>query len=465
MPFVLGALALMALGILSTSTLPGPEPSALVLRGRMIDGTGAAPIERGVVVMHGDRITCVGHDGDCDVLEDAQIIDVGDGTILPGLIDLHVHARPHYLTWFLAAGVTTIRDANNSPATIEALLAIGPHRPRMVWTGPMLDGTATVMRHFGEEGVLSPDAHDLSDAFTLEVASPDAARAAVDSLAARGMPFVKLYEQLPLDVFEAATEQARHRGILVMTDLGVHTTRGLVGAEVDALQALAAGVRSIEHASGYALAYQRLGGDPSELPYDADLIDRLARATVEAGTAVVPTLSVFYAYADDVTEIAHLPLGDRFENFPAPMQEHFHRQLSWRTDASRRNSYRGFELAAQVTRRVHELGGRIGAGSDTPAGVFNVPGGALHRELELLVRAGLSPLQALHAATGGAADILDRPELGRLQPGAAADVLVVHGNPAQDIRDTRRIHTVVLAGQVLDRDILFPGPVGLDAAP
>jgi hypothetical protein len=310
--------------------------------------------------------------------------------------------------------------------------------------------------------VRSPDAADLSDAFTLQVDSPDAARAAVDSLAARGMPFIKLYEQLALDVFEAAVERASHHGILVMTDLGMHSTRGLAGSEIDALQAIAAGVRTIEHASGYALAYRRLGGDPAELPFDPDLIDRLARATVDAGAAVVPTLSVFYAYADDVTEVGDLPIGDRFDDIPAPMREHFHRQAGWRTEDSRRNSRLGFELAAHVTRRLHELGGRIGAGSDTPAGVFNIPGGAIHRELELLVRAGLTPLQAIHAATGAAADILDRPDLGRLQVGAAADVLIVEGNPAVDIRDTRRIQTVVLSGDVLDLETLFPGPVGLE---
>jgi hypothetical protein len=432
------------------------EGSGLVLRGRVIDGTGAPPIEDGVVVITGERIACVGRAGQCRVPRDAQVLEAEGGTILPGLIDLHVHSRPHYLGWFLAAGVTTIRDANNSFSMIDTLLAVGPHRPRILWTGPMLDGPQTVMRFFGEEGVLRPTASDLSQAFTLEVSTADEARAAIDSLAARGASFVKLYEQLPPAVYRAAAERARERGLLVMTDLGMHGTRGLRGAEVDALQALAAGVRSIEHASGYALAYQRLGGDPDRPPFDPVLIDSLARATVRAGTAVVPTLSVFYAYADAVTEVADLPIGERFDQLPQEMREFFQQGAARRTPESRERSRLGFLLAADVARRVRELGGTVGAGSDSPAGVFNLPGGGIHRELELLVRAGLTPLEAIRAATGAAGEILGRTDLGVLRPGAAADVLLVAGNPAEDILATRRIRHVMQAGRPLPLELLLP---------
>jgi hypothetical protein len=97
----------------------------------------------------------------------------------------------------------------------------------------------------------------------------------------------------------------------------------LTGAEVEALQALAAGVHSTEHASGYALAYQRLGGDPGRTPFDPVLIDSLARSTVRAGAAVVPTLSVFDAYSEAVTDVSDLPIGERFDLLPAGMREFF----------------------------------------------------------------------------------------------------------------------------------------------
>jgi imidazolonepropionase-like amidohydrolase len=105
---------------------------------------------------------------------------------------------------------------------------------------------------------------------------------------------------------------------------------------------------------------------------------------------------------------------------------------------------------------VHELGGTVGAGSDAPAGVFNLPGGSIHRELELLVRAGLTPLEAIRSATGVAGEILGRTDLGVLCPGAAADLLVVAGNPAEDILATRRIRHVIQAGRPLALDLLLP---------
>ena len=101
------------------------------------------------------------------------------------------------------------------------------------------------------------------------------------------------------------------------------------------------------------------------------------------------------------------------------------------------------------------MGGLIGAGTDAPAGDYNLPGGGLHRELALLVRAGLTPMAALHAATGAAGKILGRPDLGTLRPGSIADVLIVAGNPATDIRATRNVRFVLQAGRVLPIDSLL----------
>jgi hypothetical protein len=126
----------------------------------------------------------------------------------------------------------------------------------------------------------------------------------------------------------------------------------LTGAEVDALQALAAGVHSTEHASGYALAYQRLGGDPGRTPFDPVLIDSLARSTVRAGAAVVPTLSVFDAYSEAVTDVSDLPIGERFDLLPAGMREFFEQGAARRTPEGRERSRLGSLLAVEVARRV-----------------------------------------------------------------------------------------------------------------
>jgi hypothetical protein len=448
---LISCLAAIAATAVPVAASPLAAAPTLALHGRVIDGTGAPPIENGIVVLLGDRIACVGQAGDCRVPAGTPTIDARGGTILPGLIDLHVHARPHYLAWFLAAGVTTIRDANNSLADVMANLAAAD-RPRIFWTGPLLDGPKSVLRSFGDEGVLRPMDENIDKAWAQEITTPEEARLAVDLVADRGATFVKLYEQLPLELYRAAAEQARARGLKVMTDLGMHHTRGLTGAEVDALQAIEAGVDTIEHASGYVLAYQRLGGDPRKEPFDRNLIDRLALATVQGGTALVPTLSVMYSYADDVTDISGLPMADRL---PPEMQAFFEHGAARRTDTGRENSRLAYQLAVAIMKRMRELGGVVGAGSDAPAGTYNLPGGGIHRELHLLVRAGLTPVQALHAATGAAGDILGQPDLGVLRRDAAADLLIVDGNPAEDIRATRSIRAVIQAGKAVDIDAVL----------
>ena len=110
MAALLGCATLLALG----TTLPPPPnkqlvPGVLVLKGRVIYGTGAAPIEHGVVVIANGRVQCVGTAGKFAYPVKALITDAGAGTILPGLIDVHVHARPTYFSWFLPVGVTTVR--------------------------------------------------------------------------------------------------------------------------------------------------------------------------------------------------------------------------------------------------------------------------------------------------------------------------------------------------------------------
>jgi imidazolonepropionase-like amidohydrolase len=441
-------LVLAVLAGLAGCAAAGPDTEGvLVLRGRVIDGTGATPIEDGIVVIEGERIRCAGSRSTCRPPRGAQVIDAGKGTILPGLIDLHTHARPHYRWMFLAAGVTTARDLNNDFAVLDELGRDGPDRVRFVWSGPLVDGPKSVLKAMGGE--------------IMEAATPEAARAAIDTLAARGVGVVKLYEQIPPAAFRAAVARAAELGLPAAADLGIQFTRGLRGAEVDALEALEAGVTSIEHLSGFALAYRRLGGDPAREPLDPVLIDSLARAVVRHDAAVVPTLIVYAGFAAESLDFAEeVPLADRLPEGMAEWWTGMHGSLS---PAARETAAADLRLSVALLRRIHELGGRIGAGSDTPAGPFDIPGGGLHHELRLLVElAGLSPLEALHAATGEAARILGHPELGVLAAGKVADLVIVEGNPAQEIRATRNLRWVMKAGQVFTPEELLAKGITAD---
>lgn len=459
------SLARVATLAAATALLAGAgitQAETLSITGRILDGTGGAPIEKGRILVKDGVVACVGALPACAPPPDARRIDAGSGSVIPGLIDLHSHPRPHYYGWFLASGVTTVRSANTSLDMVRALDALPAPRAELVWAGPMVDGEKSVLRRFypaGADG--APSAARPADGPSLEgielliAETPEQAVAAIDALVAGGAHWVKLYEQLPPDAYAAAARRAREKGLPIMADLGMASTRGLGAAQVDLLQAAAMGLDSLEHVSGAALAYQRLGGDLNAETPDPALIDRLARALLDADVALTPTLSVFHFNASDEAPQAGLA-GLPFADATGPVREaldqqwggvhrHFHGD-----EANHDKARLDVRLAQAVTRRFNELGGRVGAGSDTPAGSYNLPGGGVHLEMELLTRAGLTPLQALSAATGTAADILRREDIGRIAVGRRADLVIVEGDPSRDIRETRRLRQVIRAGAVLD---------------
>lgn len=420
----------------------------LALAGRLFDGDTLWP--HATALMRGGRVLEVGER--VTLPEGTEVLEAGpEGTILPGLVDLHVHARPHYARWFPEAGVTAVRDAGNSLETVEGLreLADRGEGPRLFAAGTILDGENSIFRHFGE-GALGEVGDHAAGAWIIRDAR--AAEQAVDLLAEAGVNTVKLYEQLPPEAYAAAVRRAGDHGLPVMTDLGMRSTRGLTGARVDALQALKLGVRTVEHASGFALAFQRLGFGPATQFPDEDVLDTFARAVVEAGAVLVPTLSVHEGLRReeraDLTELPHAERGDEQAQSLRSMWNGLHAATASLRPAAEWDA----RLAAALTRRVLDLGGQVGAGTDTPAGVDNLPGGGLHAELaHLVTQAGLSPLEALRAATGTAGRLLagtGEAVAGVLRPGAHADALIVDGNPTQDITATRRLRTVVRAGRV-----------------
>lgn len=454
------ALAAVLLGASIAAPVAAAEPAAVVLTGRVIDGTGAPPIENGRVVLRGDKVLCVGAARACPIPRGARRIDAGQGTILPGLIDLHNHPKPHYLSWFLPAGVTTIRVATTNPGEVGRLEAVGPERPEVVWAGPLVDGERTIYKRFfppaeADKFVRPADGQPITDLAAFVATTPEQARAAVDQIKAAGGDWVKLYEQLPLPVYQAAAARARELGLPVMTDLGMMGTRGLKGAEVDALQAMDAGIDTLEHASGMALAYKRLGGDPNAETLDPTLIDKLARAVVDHRVTLVPTLSVFWSFPKaEAPDLAGegLPMADVEDEIAGSLKAQW--QAVRGHEAAKAAFSADFRLTMAIVRRVHELGGRLAVGSDTPAGAYNLPGGGVHKELELLVEAGLTPLEALNAATGRAAEVLGREDIGVIAAGRTADLVVVEGDPAKDIRDTRKVRLVVHDGRTLEPEAL-----------
>jgi imidazolonepropionase-like amidohydrolase len=319
--------------------------------------------------------------------------------------------------------------------------------PRIYASGPLLDGPASTMKAMSETAGEIGDG-PLDQLIPILVSDSASAATAVNTLADEGVDFVKLYQRLPPEAFRAAVAKARERDVPVAVDLGTVFAFGLEGSYVDIVDAAKAGVTSIEHLSGLALAYERRGGDVFARPLDEQILSEVAADILATGVAAVPTLAIFDQQSTSSTlDIEGLPgshLAPAFEGF-------WEMRRQWaaaRPDAVEADR----DLARALLRKLHRGGMTIGAGSDLPAGPGMVPGGALHLELEALVEAGLTPTEALQAATANAAAILQRPDLGHVRSGAMADILIVEGDPTRDIAATRNVQRVWLGGVEVDLD-------------
>jgi imidazolonepropionase-like amidohydrolase len=437
-----------------------------VVGGTLIDGTDRRPGEPVTVVVDGDRVATVGPAGATPVPPSAAVIDARNRFLTPGLVDMHVHVYTPdkwHPELFLAAGVTTVLDLGGQlhdvAAYRRAIESGARPGPRILFTGPMLEesdpypGFAGFCRRFDAE---RPEAE-------------------VEALADAGVDGIKLYITVRPDTARRACARAHARGLPVF--MHQHATSGV--------EAALAGVDSVEHVNvfgqlapaGFHLA------EPAKLnPFEyggwlwrwldaldprSDAVRRLYDGLILAGTALDPTLVLYAArpgaIGDDVGDTAmddpeRTPLTSRL---PAPVAK----ELVERWAERRRAASRASEPAKHRMRRAWDnilalvggfqrAGGIVLAGTDCP-NVAIVSGFSLHRELELLVRAGLSTMDALQAATSRPAARLDRgDEFGTIAPGLSADLVLLGADPLADIRNVRRIERVVARGRVFEPETL-----------
>lgn len=420
-----------------------------VLKGGMVfDGTRAA---RATVVIEGDRVKQVVF-GDAEPGVEAgggEVVDVAGKTVLPGLIDLHVHslsvAGPYayydaelhledHTKAMLRAGVTSYLDLGSSQHVIfeqRARINAGDIlAPQLFAAGPLLTPTGG---HPCYQGSPPGDSCVFID-------SPADVDGAFEALLPRAPDFIKI-------VLEAGGSMQLPR-----------LTRPSVAAIQEA--AAAADVRVIAHATAAADVEAALDGGVTlfaHIPDEDRISPELARRMAAAGAVVVPTLAVadgLYRTAhgaltelDDPTLVDDVPIGViaalRDPSLLAELRTaHFLELVGRRRDHA---------IANLVT--CYEAGVTIAAGTDAGnPGVFH--GLSLRREVALLVEVGMPPLEALAAATRRAADVLGRPDLGRIERGALADVLVVDGDPLADVRALERVSRVYKSGVLLDREAL-----------
>lgn len=459
------AAAALALLLVSGMAFAGEHtaPPLAFTHVTVIDATGAPPAANMTVVIDDQHIVALGKSGSTRPPRGARIVDARGKYLIPGLWDMHVHTvfgdwlpenERVTLPLFVANGITGVRDMGGDLPVLKRWRAdIAAGRllgPRMIIAGPMLDG---------------PTPRFPSSA---PIANADDGRRVVDELRAQGVDFIKIQSLIPRDGYFAAADEAKKIGI---------TFVGHVPDAVRASEASNAGQRSIEHFTGIFEGCSPLEDELIKGPktlgryattYDPERARQLIELMARNQTWQVPTLVWERGQwlIDDI-DLSHDPLiryaphawKDRtwpmfvkailsdLDVDPLPVRQHF------------------VQMELDMTLAMFKAGVPFMAGTDTAAGVHVFPGFSLHQELGLFVRAGLTPMQALQTATLNPAKFMGRlADMGTVERGKLADLVLLDASPLDDIANTRRIRAVVLAGRYFDRADLDRMLKGIEAA-
>ncbi|HEU4569310.1 MAG TPA: amidohydrolase family protein [Gemmatimonadales bacterium] len=438
----------LGLGLILAAACSAPVKDRVALVGvNVIDGTDAPAREDQVIVVHGSKIETIAPRAGFKIPKTAAEVRLEGKWVIPGLIDAHAHVDRWSLPRYLAFGVTAVRDLHHQADSILALheeVSLGAIRsPRLYIAGAMIDGTPA----------------SITDATAVD--GPDAARRAVDERAVAGVAVVKAYTHVTPPILRAIVDEASTLNIPVAAHLGL----------TDALTAARLGVRSLEHLSGipeaigpaagyYAAHRQGLleGWTMFERAWaglDSSALSRMAAELAATGVTIVPTLVEHETWSrlDDPAvlsdpDLAYVPQGVKAGwDVPGLLA-----RARW--DARTFTAFRASRANEDLfVREFRAAGGNVVAGTDA-ANTMLVPGASLHRELALLVQAGLSPEDALRAATSRAAALLGADSLGTLAAGQVADLVVLDADPRADITNTRKIARVMLNGALMPADSL-----------
>lgn len=425
----------------------------------VIDATGAPPMDDMTVLIEGDRITALGKARTVTVPDGARIVDAKGKFLIPGLWDMHAHLTySHFLKLNIANGVTGVREMGGSPAEFEALRVLRKRiadgqlvGPRIVAAGVVVDGPRETSR---------PD--------SLQVTNDTEAREAVDSLKQMGADFVKVYSMLQRDGYFAVAAEAKHQSLA----FGGH-----VPASVSAAEASDAGQKSLEHLFGVlagcssieaqltaeskaaaersgiaGFVTAEIGAQLKALErYDDQTAASLFARFVRNGTWQVPTLTGWrnLSAADDVQLIN----DPRSRYIPAERRQAWKSQREGLRKSLPAEFFKArlIEKQFEVVLAMQKAGVGIMTGTDS-AGLYLYPGFSLHEELALLVKAGLTPMEALQAATRNPAKylgLLDRS--GTVEKDRLADLVLLDANPLVEISNTQKIAAVMLAGKLITK--------------
>jgi imidazolonepropionase-like amidohydrolase len=456
--------------LLACSCSSAPPPSLAISHVTLIDGTGAAALPDMTVLVADERIAAIGPSKSLFVPRGTKTLDATGKFLMPGLVDMHAHltgaseptgSREFILPLLLANGITTVRDMGGD---LDALLMLRHEiesgklqAPQIFFAGPYLDGSPPF---FQPSLVVTNSAEAADD---------------VHSLISRGTDFIKVQSNLSREAYFSIADVCRREHI---------TFVGHVPDHVTAAEASDEGQKSIEHLTGVlracsseepSLMRKQFAAAPKkptigqsmnrELAWQIELLqsysDEQANALIAKflrnQTWQVPTLILLQNDAFPTPE--NDPSRDlRRKYIPLQVLANWEKGTKDRDKGATAEEFalrsRLMQASLRIVGKMNAAGVPVMAGTDTTA-PYVFPGSSLHEELALLVQAGLTPMQALQAATKRPAELLGRLQTqGTIHQGKTADLLLLDANPLEDIHNSEKIRAVVLRGKLLDRKAL-----------
>jgi imidazolonepropionase-like amidohydrolase len=415
-----------ALASLSQRLSPAARGPVAITGGTLIDGSGAAPVADAVVVIDGNRIVAAGARAKIKIPSKATRIDAAGKFILPGLWDMHAHFEQ--VEWgpiYLAAGVTSVRDCGNE---FDFIMAVRDAIREGKGLGPRLLLA----------GIIDGDSKSSLGAYITN--DPAQAVAYVRKYKEAGFEQIKVYESVKLDVLKAITAEAHRLGM---------TVTGHVPSGITPFEAVEAGMDQLNHMlpNVFLSAFPpgtkaKLGAFPA-FDVNSDDAQRAIRFYKEHGTVIDPTMALY-----DLSWRASEKPAEQTEPGVAKVAPELKSALT-NTGVPGAFAQRlriGFDSALAFIAALHRAGVPIVVGTDQA-----VPGYSVYREMELYVQGGMSPMDAIQAATivPARAMKLDR-DTGTIEAGKRADVIVLDGNPLESISNIRKVRTVFANGRMFD---------------
>jgi imidazolonepropionase-like amidohydrolase len=442
------AFGLWIAAIASFAAPPASAQTVLFEAARVIPGDGSAAITDAAILVEAGVIVRVGRKGEIALPKGATRVDLGDKTVMPALISTHVHPGFQMGLGYFAKNFTReniVDDLNRALYFgISTVMSQGIERGDVMFevradqAAGRLGGARLMLAGRGLGAPNAGPGNAIYADFAYSVATEDEVRRAVREQAARRIDGFKIWvddrggraPKLPIALSRAAIEESHKHGLRISAHIFYHD---------DAMELAAAGIDSFAH-----------------LVRDKEMSDELIALMRKNNVYVMPNISSpernTYASVPPWLDEPYLA-GLLRDTVVVDVIERMRGVFARRDPATAERARKGYEILKRSVAKLSAANAHIILGSDTGL-EDHFFGYAEQKELELMVTAGMTPSQVIVAATSRAADYLRLADRGTLAPGKRADLLVLDGNPLDDIRNTRRIAAMYLAGVAVDRPAL-----------